>query len=113
MMLVDLDTGTVISHNMEWARSQAELTRGLLGRSEYPEGNALLLERCSSIHMFFMKFAIDVLFVDPELRVLKVVEVLKPWRMAACLKAHSTIELPAGTVRRCGIQVGHRFEVRK
>lgn len=113
MILIDLDAGVVISENLEVASSWTRKAVGLLGRREYPAGNALLLEGCPSIHMFFMRFAIDVLFVDERLKVLKVVEELLPWSTAAGPGARSTIELPAGTSRRLGIRVEHQLEIRK
>lgn len=113
MVLIDIELGVVISENLERASSWRSKAIGLLGRKEYPVGNALLLEGCSSIHMFFMKFAIDVLFVDEQLKVLKVVEELRPWSTADGPGAHSTIELPAGTARRLGIRAEHRLEIRK
>ena len=113
MVLIDLDLGAVISENLEVASSWGRRFLGLLGRKEYPDGNALLLEGCPSIHMFFMKFAIDVLFVDENLKVVKVVQELRPWRIADSPGAHSTIELPAGTARRLGIRTEHRLEIRK
>ena len=111
--MLDVDNGAVLTGALEHASTSAHKARGLLGRGEYPEGNALLLEGCSSIHMFFMKFPIDVLFVDDRLQVLRIVEGLRPWRWASCPRAHATVELPALTVRRLGIEVGHRLEIRK
>lgn len=113
MLLVNLDNGVTISENLEVASSWAHRARGLLGRSSYPEGSALLLGDCGSIHMFFMKFAIDVLFVDASMTVIKVVESLRPWSTAGARGASSTVELPVGSVRRLGIQAGHRLAVRQ
>ncbi len=111
--LVNLDNGAVISCTMEEARAFWVRMRGLLGRTEFPSGSALLIADCSSIHMFFMKFPIDVLFVDDRLRVLRIVPDLPVWRWASCPRACSTVELPAGTAGRLGIQVGHRLEIRE
>jgi uncharacterized protein len=69
---------------------------GLLARPRLQAGEALVLAPCSSVHTFFMRYAIDVVFVDRQGRVLKVVHHLHPWRGAVCWRAHAAIELLAG-----------------
>lgn len=70
--------------------------RGLMGRRELAPGHALLLEGCSSVHMFFMKFALDIVYLDRDFRVLYV-ETLRPWQIGSLVKgcAH-VLELNAG-----------------
>src|SRR5207253_3120640 len=70
--------------------------RGLLGRRGLAPGEGLLLRPCSSIHTMFMRFAVDVVFLDRELRVVHVVPNLRPWRLAASKGARSVLELAAG-----------------
>jgi uncharacterized membrane protein (UPF0127 family) len=80
---------------------------GLIPRSELAVGEGLRLTRTSSITMFFMRFAIDVVFVERGGRVLKVSERLRPWSPAVwALQASDVLELPAGTVKATGTQVG-------
>ena len=86
--------------------------RGLLGRPGLERGEGLLLRPASSIHMWFMRFPIDAVFVDRENRVLRVVEHLAPWRLAGCRGAKAVIELPAGEAARVGLAVGDRLAVR-
>src|ERR671929_776651 len=74
--------------------------RGLLGRSELPAGEGLLLKPCGSVHMFFMRFPIDAVFLDRELSVVGVVPGLRPWRMAGRRGAKMTLELAAGEAAR-------------
>jgi uncharacterized membrane protein (UPF0127 family) len=83
--------------------------RGLLGRDSLEEGHGLMIPKSSSIHMFFMRFAIDAVFLDRELRVRKVVADLAPWRIAAAHGAKSVLELPAGAAAKSGIRVGSRL----
>jgi uncharacterized protein len=85
--------------------------RGLLGRSELPMGEGLLLKPCGSVHMFFMRFAIDVVFLDRELAVVGVVPVLRPWRTAGRRGAKAALELPAGEAARRGIEPGERLRL--
>jgi uncharacterized membrane protein (UPF0127 family) len=86
--------------------------RGLMGRSGLPAGEGLLLSPAPAIHTAFMRFPIDALFLDRELRVLKVVEQLRPWRIASERRAHSVLELSAGESGRRGVQVDDRLELR-
>ncbi|HET9644229.1 MAG TPA: DUF192 domain-containing protein [Burkholderiaceae bacterium] len=74
--------------------------RGLLARPPLQAGEAMYLAPCVSVHTCFMRYAIDVVFLDRAGRVLKVVEDLQPWRFAACSGAHATMELRAGQWRR-------------
>jgi uncharacterized protein len=83
--------------------------RGLLGRRELPAGQGLLLTPAPSIHTAFMRFAIDVLFLDADLRVLRIVERLAPWHAAFKRRARSVLELPAGEAARVGVRVGDRL----
>jgi uncharacterized protein len=77
--------------NTPWARM-----RGLLGRDELPRGEGILLRPAGSIHTFFMRFPIDVVFIDRENRVVDVERELGPWRTAKRRGAKAVIELPAG-----------------
>jgi uncharacterized membrane protein (UPF0127 family) len=83
--------------------------KGLLGRSDLPDGEGILLRPASSIHMAFMRFPIDAVFLARDLTVLKVVRDLAPWRMASKRRAHSVLELPAGTCARSGVREGDRL----
>ena len=65
-----------------------------------------MLSPCAAVHTAFMRFPIDVVFVDADGRAVRVVPQVKPWRMAASLRARSVIELPAGTATAADIQVG-------
>jgi uncharacterized protein len=99
-------TGLVIAGAIEPAFESKARNRGLLGRSGLDEGSALILAPCSSIHTFFMRFAIDVLFVAGDGRVLKVYPTLPAWRIAFAFRAFAAIELTAGTVSACDTRSG-------
>jgi uncharacterized membrane protein (UPF0127 family) len=85
--------------------------RGLLGRSELPVGEGLLLKPCGSVHMFFMRFPIDVVFLDRELTVVGVVPELRPWRTAGRRGAKAALELPADEAARRRIAPGERLRL--
>jgi uncharacterized membrane protein (UPF0127 family) len=73
---------------------------GLLKHDTLPAGDALVIAPCGAVHTFFMRFPIDLVFVDRDGRVLKTRERVAPWRVAGSLRAFATIELPAGTLER-------------
>lgn len=85
------------------------LTRltGLMFRQKLPTATGLLLAPCNSVHMFFMRFAIDVIYIDKEYKIIKVVKNLRPWiGLSMCSKAWAALELNAGEAERCGCEVG-------
>lgn len=103
--------GTTIATNLSEARSFFARGRGLMGRREFPAGSALLIDPCSSIHMFFMRFPIDVLYMDREDRVVRVQQSIKPWRIGPLFTrgAKYVIELPCGSIEQSNTQVGDRL----
>ena len=108
------DPGPVASHLITVEREHGEIVcgrcrladrpwtrlRGLLGRRGLNRNEGLLLRPVGAIHTLFMLFAIDVVFLDRDYVVLKVVENLRPWRFAAARKAKAVLELPPGGARR-------------
>ena len=85
--------------------------KGLLGRADLPAGHGILLRPASSIHMAFMRFPIDAVFLARDLTVLKVSRDLAPWRMASKRRAHAVLELSAGACARSGVREGDRLEL--
>jgi uncharacterized membrane protein (UPF0127 family) len=85
--------------------------RGLLGRHELPAGEGLLLTPAPAIHTAFMRFAIDAVFLDADLRVVKIVARLRPWKAAGKRRARSVLELGAGEAARLGIREGDRLRL--
>jgi hypothetical protein len=85
--------------------------RGLLGRSDLPRGEGVILRPAGSVHTFFMRFAIDVVFLDANDVVVDVVHELRPWRAAGVKGARSVVELAAGEAAARGIEPGSRLVV--
>jgi uncharacterized membrane protein (UPF0127 family) len=85
--------------------------RGLLGRRELPAGEGLLLRPAMSIHTCFMRFAIDAVFLDRELRVVAVRSGLGAWRVAGRRGAHAVLELAAGEASSRGIRPGAQLRL--
>lgn len=83
---------------------------GLMGRKKIPRGRGLLIEPCNSIHMFFMRFSIDAIYVDKNFVVKKIVKNLPAWiGLSICSGAHAVIEFAAGEADRLNFKVGSRI----
>ena len=104
---------TVVADAADKADTSAERRTGLLKHSHLAPGEGLWIVPCESVHTFFMKFPIDLVYLDKALRVKKVRSAVPAWRLSACLSAHSILELPAGTIERTQTSVGDAFEVEK
>ncbi len=110
MRAVNSTRGTVVASRGRRATSLWDRSRGLLGRKGLEPGDSLLIDPCSGIHTFFMAFTIDAIFVDREGTVVHLVREISPQRMSRYVfKARAVLELPAGTIRSTGTQVGDRI----
>jgi uncharacterized membrane protein (UPF0127 family) len=98
--------GTVVCGRCEVPKRAFGRMRGLLGRSGLEPGSGMLIDAAPSVHMFFMRFPIDVVFLDRDWRIVRVVHALKPWRVASARRAVAALELPAGTAAEAGLEEG-------
>jgi len=101
--------GVVVCEECLVAATPFTRMRGLLGRSSLPSGQGILLRPAASVHTFFMRFSIDVVFLDDELRVVAIAADLRPWRAAGKRGARAVVELPAGECERRGLRVGDQL----
>lgn len=104
---------TVIASAADVADTSLSRREGLLKRSGLAPGEGLWIVPCEAIHCFFMKFTIDVLFLSKSKKVLKARPAVKPWRIAACLRAHSVLELPEGQIASTGTCAGDQLDFEK
>jgi uncharacterized membrane protein (UPF0127 family) len=103
--------GPIVCERCVLADSALRRMRGLLGRKTLDSGHGILIRPAPAIHTWFMRFAIDAVFLDRDLSVLSVRRELRPWRMAGQRGARAVLELPAGEAERRGIKPGDRLEV--
>lgn len=104
--------GTLLATNARIANSFLARAKGLLGTTELPEGQGLLIDPCNSIHMFGMKYAIDAVFLDKKLKVVAVIDSIAPGKASKLYgSAKSCLELPAGTARQTNTEVGDELEL--
>jgi uncharacterized protein len=99
-------TGRTLASHVELAVDSQSRRRGLLGRDTFDRGSALIIAPCAAIHTFFMRFAIDVAFVDRDGRVLKNYAAVPRRRIAFSITAFAAIELPAGAIAECEVTAG-------
>lgn len=108
---VTTSTGGLLGHVHE-ARSPWARMVGLLAHRGLPAGEGLLLAPAWSIHTWFMRFAIDVVFLDADDVVLRVYPALPPWRLVSgTRKARTVLEFGAGTLARTPVSVGDRLRI--
>lgn len=93
------ESGNVLADKIAIADSLGARAKGLLGKMRMEDGQGLLIKPCSSIHMFFMKFPIDVLFLTKDGSVIKIVKRLRPWKLSGCwFGCHMVLELKEGAL---------------
>ncbi len=109
--IVNLSQEQVVCERAFIADRPLARMRGLLGRSDLPTGEGLLLRPAPAIHTMFMRFAIDVLFLDPYFKVIKIVDSLPPWHSVGARDARTVVELAAGEASRRGVRLGDRLDV--
>jgi len=102
---------TVVAEEVTLATSMWSRFWGLMGRKNLADGHGLLIDPCSSIHMFFMRFSLDVVFLDDEGRVKKVVAGIKPWRAALGGGGKKALELPAGAAAQANVETGDELVI--
>lgn len=99
MPCIQAKNAEVLATRVERADTFWSRLCGLMFRKQLEAQTGLLLEPCPQIHTCFMRFAIDVIFLDQQNRVVAVLENLKPWRMSKFYTtARRTLELPGGTL---------------
>jgi uncharacterized protein len=108
---IRLERGPVVCERGELAVTAWRRTKGLLGRSGLDPDEGLWIQPTGSIHMWFMRFPIDVVYADREGRVLKLVRAIRPWRASWCMGAKTALELPVGAIDRAGIEVGDHLVI--
>ena len=111
MPIINARTNDMLARDVELADTRRARRRGLLGRDGLARSSALVLSPCFMIHTAFMRFPIDVVFVDRHGLVRKVVRNLPPWRIAVAPGARLAIELSGGVLGSDDVRVGDRLDV--
>lgn len=108
-----LDNGKCISSSVFIPGNFFQRAKGLLGRQSMDKDEAMLFYNCSSIHMFGMRFSIDVVFLDTRLQVTKLVRSVRPWRLTSCKRAKHVMELAEGSIVAHNLFVGDKLVINR
>lgn len=112
MNITNVTRGSTLATQARRADSFTARARGLMLAPPLPEGGGLVIEPCNSIHMFFMRYPLDIVFLDKQCAVTFMYRGIKPWRLGRMVRgARLAIELPEGTIERSSTQVGDRIEM--
>ena len=109
---VNLTTGEIVADKVRIAQDFKSRSIGLLNRKSLDENEALLIKPCNSIHTFFMKFPIDVVFLDKKGKVVKIKESMQPWRLLSSMpRGFMVLELKSRKIQKIRIKVGDLIEI--
>ncbi|MFH1360168.1 MAG: DUF192 domain-containing protein [Candidatus Omnitrophota bacterium] len=112
MKIFNATKGCVIADEAQIAASWSSRLKGLLGRRELKGNEALVIKNCNSIHMFFMRFAIDAIFIDGKDCVVGCVRNIRPFRVSPIFwKASCVIECPIGTIESSKTEIGDLIKI--
>jgi len=112
MKIINRTNNAVLAENAIVADTFFTRAKGLLDRKDFNQGEALVIRPCNSIHTFFMRFPIDVLFVNKESKIIRVIPSLKPYRLSrVCFNSAFAVELPAGTLELTSTQEGETLTI--
>jgi uncharacterized membrane protein (UPF0127 family) len=110
MQIANLTRGSTLATHARRADSFAARAQGLMMTPPLPSEGGLVIEPCNSIHMFFMRYPLDIIFLSKDGEVVFMYRGIKPWRMGRMVRgARLAIELPEGAIDRSGTQVGDRI----
>jgi hypothetical protein len=106
------DTGALVAEQLRVADTHWTRLRGLIGTGALPTGQGLWIRPCRQVHMFWMRYPIDVVFLDDALRVVGLASDLKPWRVSPLVRAAtSVVELPAGAIATTRLREGQTLRI--
>ena len=104
--LFSVKDGVCLIENMNITTNVWERMQGLIGKPQLALNQGLMLSSCNSVHTFGMKYDIDLVYVNRDKKIVKLVQGLKPNRVSFCLNAASTLELNSGVIKNLGINFG-------
>jgi uncharacterized membrane protein (UPF0127 family) len=112
MRIVNQTRGTTLAENARKAANFLARGRGLMMAPPLPEGGGLIIDPCGSIHMFFMRYPLDILFLNKEGQVVFMYKGIKPWRVGRVVRgAKMAVELPEGAIEQSKTEVGDRVSL--
>jgi len=111
-MIINKNNGKIIAQVVLFADQPFKRMKGLLGRSSLKDSQAMVIKPCNAIHTFFMRFPIDVLFINKENKVVKTISDMSSFRLSSvCFKSQFVVELPAGTIQATHTTLGDQLVI--
>ena len=111
-MTVKNQYGKTIVEDLKIADTFYTRFKGLMGTKELKDGNGLLIKPCNGIHMFWMVYSLDIVFLDGNCKIVHLIERIKPWKMSPIVKdSKMVLELPAGTIEKFNIEIGNTIDI--
>jgi uncharacterized membrane protein (UPF0127 family)/CheY-like chemotaxis protein len=107
--IVNMTRGGAVCERAVLADHAPRRMRGLMFRKSLPQGEGMFLLPAPGVHTFFMRFPLDLVFLDRQWRVVRLVEGVKPWRARSLRKARAVLELPAGEIALRGVRMGDQL----
>lgn len=104
-----MDASGALLSQVALTSSAWERMRGLLGRAEPGTQEGFLIKPCNMVHTAFMRYSIDVVFLDKLGCILAIHEKLAPWKIAVCLKAKMALELRYGSVQKLKLELSEQL----
>ncbi len=112
MIVKNVTKDSILADDLSVAENFFKRFMGLMFKKNLPAGKGLHIVPCNSIHMCFMNFPLDIIFLSKDLEILSTVEGIKPWRISRIISgSHSVLELPAGTIARTSTVVGDKLSI--
>ena len=112
MPIINATRQSIVASCFDIASNPLTRMKGLIGRAQMPQDWALVIRPCSSIHMMFMRFAIDVIFVDDQNKVVGLVKAIKPFCISPVFwDSAYAVELAAGTIQATRTNLGDSIEI--
>lgn len=109
---INVTTGDIIAARVIIAEDFRSRSVGLLNRTSIEEDEGLLIKPCNSIHTFFMKFPIDVVFLDRKCVVVRIIKDLMPWRLAwSIVRGYMVLEIKQGILNKMHVKVNDLLRI--
>ena len=112
MIVKNINKDSILADDLSTADNFFKRFVGLMFKKELPQGAGLHIIPCNSIHMCFMNFPLDIIFLSNDLEILSIIEGIKPWKVSKIIsKANSVLELPIGTIAKTSSAVGDKLTI--
>jgi uncharacterized membrane protein (UPF0127 family) len=111
LSIKDPSSGKVVGDRIRHCTTGRDRRVGLLKDESLEDGTGILIEPCEGVHTFGMKFPIDIVFLNRQRKIVALHRAVPAGRLRMSLRAHATLELPAGSIERLGLQAEQPLEI--